>query len=77
MGSKKYGNYVRIDGEMTWPHNDTADIATLIWTLGYGTPSKEQLLHARSIISAYGHLIELTQKRRNYICSAIRESEKP
>lgn len=76
--AKKYGNYIRIDNEMTWPAPDTLDANEfedgLEWHLRYGTPTKELCMRAASYLAAYNVLILSSQKTRNYICSAIRQA---
>ena len=69
-----WGRYARIDDQMTWPMPDFSDATgnSLEWTLRYGTPTKEQLLTVASYLSAYSHMVGLTQKKRNHICTAIK-----
>jgi len=66
-----FGSHVRIADDVTWPSPDPGHAETLEWHLRYGTPSKEQCLTAASYLSAYTHMIFLTQEKRNYICAAI------
>ena len=74
IGVKK-GAYVRVGGQMTWPHHCDRSVSDLQEALGYGSPTREQLYHARSIIGAYQDLIASSQKRRNTICAAIRKAK--
>lgn len=71
--SKKYGKYVRFEEpmkEMTWPLPDQ----DLNWVLRYGNPTREQLLHAASILSAYYHAVTIyTQKKRNYVFGELKK----
>ena len=73
--SKRFGKYIRIDHEMTWPAPDLDDAnehECLEWRLRYGKPLREDLLMAASFIAAYNSLVYSTHKKRNYICSAIK-----
>lgn len=68
-------NYVMLDnGETVWP--SPLPTNDLQWRFRYAQDSltKEDLLHAASILSAYEALImQCTQKRRNEVCSKIKE----
>lgn len=48
--------------DMTWPNPD--DPAAVAWYLRYGTPTREHLLWAASVIGAYRQLIEVDQRTR-------------
>lgn len=71
---KRFGRFVRIDNDMTWPrpdikeHNDSLE-----YILRYKNPTKEDLLVAASVIAAYKALIYSTQKHRNYVCKILKE----
>ena len=58
-----------------WPVPDAVDDDRQIgWTLTYGTPTREELLRAASIIRAYDFLVlETTSERRNQIVREIRK----
>jgi len=68
------GSSTKIGDEMTWPSYDQGDLE---WKLRYGiehkmTPNRMRLA---SIVSSYRELLEMTQKRRNEICRAIRDAK--
>lgn len=48
-------------------------LSDIEWQLRYGTPTKEQLMVAASVISAYSGLVLLkTGKQRDYIVKNLR-----
>lgn len=64
--------HVRLSDESTWPLPDLDEVG-LSWRLTYGTPSREDLLRAVSIIRAYGYLLtETNQQRRAMVVREIR-----
>ena len=75
----KSGDAVRLGDGTTWPTalplNRDDDANSLEWTLRYGNPTRIDLLHAASVVSAYVALVhEKPQRRRNEIVSKIREA---
>lgn len=54
--------YLRIEGT-TWP--DPADPNMTQWRLRYGSPTREDLMFAASVMHAYGYLFTMTQQDRN------------
>lgn len=63
--------YLRFDG-MTWPNpNDPGKVQ---WRLRYGVASREDLLFAASVMSAYAQLVEDPQRRRNEKVGGIRRA---
>lgn len=62
--------------EMCFPQPGE-ELSQIEWTLRYGTPSKNQLMVAASVISAYsGLVLRKTQKQRNYVCKKLASGEK-
>lgn len=58
--------------DMCWPQPGE-ELSAIEWRLRYAQPSKEDLLMAASVISAYsGLVIRKTQKQRNYVCKKLR-----
>lgn len=55
---------------MLWPLPDS----DLAWKARYGKPTQAEMYLIASRLEAYAHLLELPQKRRNYICKKIKES---
>jgi hypothetical protein len=49
-------SYIRRDDGTVWPDPD--DPGEVSWRLRYGTPSKEDLLWAASVVSAYRELCQ-------------------
>lgn len=67
-------SFVRFDG-MTWPNpTDPNDVQ---WRLRYGQPSKADLLVAASFMHAYAHLIDLPERERNRLVTAVRAMVTP
>lgn len=66
------GPYLHFDG-MTWPH--PGDPGEVEWTLRYGTPTREQLNVAASMVAAYKQLIEDPQRRRNEKVAGVRRAQ--
>ena len=66
--------FVELSDETIWPNPDKAEL--LGWILRNG--SKEKIMEHRlliaSFVDAYKELINKTQKRRNEVCQAIKES---
>lgn len=61
--------HAQLSDGSTWPLPDP----DLGWTLTYGKPTREDLLRAASLISAYGYLItETTRDRRALVFREIR-----
>lgn len=61
--------YARFD-DMAWPL-DTDH--SLVWELRNGSPTREQILSAASILSAYDALIRKTVRQRDYIVRNIKQ----
>lgn len=61
---------VRFDG-MTWPLAGGA-IGDLEWRLRYGVASRNDLLVAASVLSAYMALVNRTERDRRLIIRALR-----
>jgi len=58
--------------EMCFPQPGE-DLSQIDWVLRYGTPTKNQLLVAASVISAYsGLILRKTQRQRNSICKKLK-----
>lgn len=68
MKSKRFGSYVKFD-EMVWPLPGP----DLEWALRYGNPTREQILHAASILEAYQQTITDTQKKRNFVFGELQK----
>lgn len=61
------------DGYTTnWP----IDIDNFADKIRYGQPSENDLSLAASFIDAYGKLINLSQKKRNFICGELKKQIK-
>lgn len=71
MKVQKYGRYVRIN-DTTWPYHIEKDEDSVQWRLRYGNPTREDLLFAASVMSAYQAIIELPISKRAVIMKAIR-----
>lgn len=70
--SRKQNNYVVFEEptkEMVWPLPDQ----DLNWTLRYGNPTREQLLYAASILSAYHQAVVDPQKKRNFVFGELKK----
>lgn len=65
--------YLRFDG-MTWPNPDAAGEAQ--WRILYGEPTRADFLLVASVVSAYGQLVEDSQRRRNEKVAGIRRTLK-
>jgi hypothetical protein len=59
---------------MTWPRVGES-AGEIQHVLRYGKPTREQLLLAAGIISAYQTLAYKSQRDRNYICKQLKEAE--
>ena len=66
--------FLRIE-DTTWP--SPLDPNETQWRLRYGQPSKEDLLFAASVMSAYGYLFEMTQRDRNRRIDQIKSAVIP
>lgn len=64
---------VALFGETGWPHPGQR-MEELNRTLRYGTPSKEQLLEAASIVSSYSALIYKTEADRRVIVRMLKRA---
>jgi hypothetical protein len=66
--------WLRTSQETTWPIPDTEDDdRSLAWVLTYGTPTREELLRAASVVSAYGYMVSAsTRENRDLVCREIR-----
>lgn len=53
------------------------DMNELEWTLRYGSPSREQLLAAASVLSAYTVMVELPERTRRTVLREIRKGPSP
>jgi len=63
--------YLHFDN-MTWPHpHDPLEVE---WSLRYGTPSREQMRTAASIIAAYRELVDEPVRRRNEKIAGLRRA---
>lgn len=65
------GLYLSFD-DMCWPTAGDAN-AELEWVLRYGTPTKEQLLCAASVLAAYRQMVSDTVEKRQKIVRILRE----
>lgn len=58
--------------DMTWPCPGKR-MGDLEWTLRYGTPTREDLLYAASIVASFGQMVANdTVKRRNKNITQLR-----
>lgn len=65
------GGWVTFDG-MTWPATGQP-LHDLEYALRYGAkPTRGQLLHAASVVSAYGALVHDPERKRRTVIAAIR-----
>jgi hypothetical protein len=64
-------------GGMAWPLPDDGDDdePSVEWTLRYGEPSREDLLAAASILSAYRALVTTSSRQRAYVVRMLRWAE--
>ena len=71
-------HWTRLTDGTTWPVPDRDDSdRPLGWVLTYGTPTRQELLRAVSIINAYGYLVlETTQDRRNQVVREIKKTSR-
>lgn len=67
-GVERWGKFIRVDGEMTWP----IPVGPVQWRLSNGQATREDIGFACSIMSAYFQMIIDPQKKRNRIASALR-----
>jgi hypothetical protein len=74
---KRVGNNVILDNDTVWPLVEKDDEkGGLEWRLRYGNPSREDMLKAASIVSAYDNLINFfTQKRQREILGQLKRVE--
>ena len=64
-------SFRRFDG-MVWPNpNDPNEVQ---WRLRYGKPTREDILFAASVMSAYSQLVADPQRRRNEKVRGLREA---
>ena len=68
--------YTRVGAEMTWPQPGEA-LGEVQWRLRYGTPTREDLLCAAGVMSAYHALVATTQFNRNKVCGALQRVPLP
>jgi len=67
----RFGRFARFSG-MTWPIHIENDDDSVQWRLRYSSPSKEDLLFAASVMSAYAALVESTRRKRDSVCNILR-----
>jgi len=72
MIEKQTKNYTLFDG-MCWPTPNAAT-SELEWKLRYSTVTREEQLIIASVIQSYKALVFSTQKKRNYVCSVLKEA---
>ncbi len=58
--------------DMAWPHPD--DPLEVEWSLRYGSPSREQMMVAASIVAAYRQLVADPVRRRNETIAGLRRA---
>ena len=63
-------SFLRLPEGTTWP--DPSDPREVGWRLRYGQASREDLIWATSVISAYRQLISVTGKRRSEVVRQIK-----
>ncbi len=63
----KNASYAHFDG-MAWPLPD-CDVE---WFLRYGEPTRQQMLHAASIVAAYNELIGCPETKRRKVIRQVR-----
>lgn len=69
-------DYFRQFDGMCWPAS-SQDMADLGWSLRYNEPSalsRDRLMVAASIVTAYAELIRLPEKQRNRVIRELRKS---
>lgn len=67
-GVERYGRYIRLAEGATWP----LPVGPAEWTLRYGTPSREDILHAASCMNAFNALAALPREEQRKVSRAIR-----
>ena len=67
--SKKYTHVA--DG-MTWPQPGEA-MGEVEWRMRYNKPSREDILYAASVMSAYRQMVWDTQRKRNFVCATLQK----
>jgi len=68
----KQSGIFKIFGGMTWP-SPCERLSEMEWRLRHGIPSRNDMLCAASVMSAYTSLINSSQKHRNDICRILRK----
>lgn len=66
--------WLRTSQNTMWPIPDNEnDDRPLGWVLTYGTPTRQELLRAASVIGAYGYMVaQSTRQDRDLVCREIR-----
>lgn len=68
--------HLKLSDGSTWPLPAVAD-DDLAWRLTYGTPTREDILSAVSIIGAYGYLtVEANRTKRDLVAREVRAALK-
>lgn len=68
--------WLKLSDGTTWPRPalESDEERGLAWVLTHGTPTREDLLAAASVIHAYGYLVlETTYVRRDQVFRDIRD----
>jgi hypothetical protein len=71
MKAKRCGRFINWNS-MSWPLHIENDDDSVEWRLRYGQPTKQDLLVAASIMSAYRTLVTCTQKKRMEVVAVLR-----
>jgi len=72
MSEIKSSKYVKWK-DMTWPKHIEHDDDCVEWRLRYGQVSREDLLFAASVMSAYRCLVLCTDKKRKEVVNKLRK----
>lgn len=65
---------VRLNNGTSWPDPFAEDFGETGWTLRNGAPTKEQLLFAADVLSAYRDLVLKPNGARNHAANAIKRT---
>lgn len=67
-------SYHVLSNDTTWPSPVASN--DIEWQLRYGQPTREQILVAASMLSAFRYLTELPQRERNEVIRDLRAADK-
>jgi hypothetical protein len=57
---------------MTWPIHEEGEDDSVQWRLRYGHPTREDILYAASVMSAYHSLVNSTRNKRDEVVRELR-----